>query len=196
MFFERIRAVRFMSALGTKTVAVFGSAQTDCDPSIYDQSYMIGKVVAENNWTLITGGGPGVMAYANKGCYENGGRSFGCNIHIPHEQGLNHYVKKSFSCQYFTNRKELLMLNTRIFVIMPGGFGTLDEVFEILTLIRTNKLSQREIVFYDQKFWGPVLGFMRHSLVPGRMIDSADVERIHVIDTPDELTEILKKHEP
>ncbi len=195
LFLERLRATFFLKKIPQKTVTVFGSAQVNCPQEIYQQAYDIGRIAAENNWAVLTGGGPGVMASANKGCYNNGGQSFGCTIVIPSEQTSNDHIHKSFKAHSFCTRKDLLIRQTKLFVVLPGGFGTLDEVFEVLNLMRTKKIPAKKVVLFGKKFWQPLLQFLSQTVLSYKMYHPKDLDLVVSIDTLEEFQELLQNHE-
>ena len=151
VFFEFIKGFRKLHSVGP-CVTVFGSARFKEDHEFYKQTQKISGEIAKLGFTIMTGGGPGIMEAANRGAREVGGRSVGCNIELPHEQVHNPYLDKWVNIKYFFVRKTLLLKYSYAFVVMPGGFGTLDEYFEALTLIQTGKISQFPIIIFDTKF--------------------------------------------
>ena len=142
---------------------------------------------------MITGGGPGVMEAANRGAKEGGGFSVGFNIHLPHEQHENPYLDIGLTFDHFYARKVCFVKPAEGFVIFPGGFGTLDELFEALTLIQTDKVLDFPVVLYDSDYWGELLDFMRGELLAKGMISPEDVELLHVTDDPAEAVEIVNE---
>ena len=142
-------------------VTVFGSARTALDDPVYELARTIGRRLAEAGYAVITGGGPGTMEAANRGCREGGGLSVGCNIELPHEQGMNPYVDLGVEFRYFFARKVMFVKYADGFVILPGGFGTLDELFESLTLIQTGKVRHFPVVLVGRAYWAGLLDWMR-----------------------------------
>ena len=146
-------------------VTVFGSARTRPDDPLYETARGIGRRLADAGYAVITGGGPGAMEAANRGCREGGGLSVGCNIELPHEQGMNPYVDLGVEFRYFFARKVMFVKYADGFVILPGGFGTLDELFEALTLIQTGKVRHFPVVLVGRSYWAGLLDWMRDTLL-------------------------------
>jgi uncharacterized protein (TIGR00730 family) len=157
----------------------------------YDQAREIGRLLAKAGYAVITGGGPGVMEAANRGCQEGGGLSVGCNIELPHEQDINPYVDLGVEFRYFFARKVMFVKYADGFVIMPGGFGTMDELFEALTLIQTGKIRHFPIVLVGSKFFGGLVDFIRATLLEQGMISAADVDLVSVTDDPAEAVRMV-----
>ena len=174
-----------------RAVAVFGSARTRRDSPEYEQAREVGAALAKAGFAVITGGGPGSMEAANKGAHEAGGLSIGCNIELPHEQGLNPYVDISVEFHYFFARKTMFVKYADAFVIMPGGFGTLDELFEALTLIQTGKIKNFPVVLVGHAYWDGLLAWMRDVQLPAGAINEADIDLLTVTDDPDEACTII-----
>ncbi len=175
-------------------VTVFGSARTRTDDPMYDTARQIGRRLADAGYAVITGGGPGAMEAANRGCREGGGLSVGCNIELPHEQGLNPYVDLGVEFRYFFARKVMFMKYADGFVILPGGFGTLDELFEALTLIQTGKVRHFPVVLVGRAYWAGLLDWMRGTLLATGAVAEGDLELFHVTDDPTEVIEIIQTH--
>ena len=172
-------------------VAVFGSARvSETDPA-YVLSRTIGGALAKAGFAVITGGGPGVMEAANRGAHEAGGMSIGCNIELPMEQHLNPYVDVSIEFHYFFARKTMFVKYSDAFVILPGGFGTLDELFEALTLIQTGKIRHFPVVLMGHDYWDGLLEWMRETQLPAGTISQADLDLLRVTDDPDEAVSII-----
>lgn len=165
-------------------VTVFGSARFPEDHRYYDLARRLGGELARTGFTVMTGGGPGIMEAANRGAREAGGRSIGCNIELPLEQHPNPYLDKMVLFRHFFVRKVMLVKYSYAFVGMPGGFGTIDEVFEAATLIQTGKIKNFPIVLMGSDYWSPMVSFMRESLAGMGTIDKADLDRITVTDDP------------
>ena len=153
-------------------VTVFGSARTPPDDPVYELARTIGRRLAEAGYAVITGGGPGTMEAANRGCREGGGLSVGCNIELPHEQGMNPYVDLGVEFRYFFARKTMFVKYADGFVILPGGFGTLDELFEALTLIQTGKVRHFPVVLVGRAYWAGLLDWMRDTLAARGAVDA------------------------
>src|SRR5258708_3701261 len=165
-------------------ITVFGSARTGRDDPVYELARAIGRRLADAGYAVITGGGPGTMEAANRGCREAGGLSVGCNIELPHEQGMNPYVDLGVDFRYFFARKVMFVKYADGFVILPGGFGTLDELFEALTLIQTGKVSHFPVVLYGRSYWGGLIDWLRGTLVASGAVAAADLDLFHVTDDP------------
>jgi uncharacterized protein (TIGR00730 family) len=163
-------------------VALFGSARVKEGSKEYEEARAAGRRFGEAGWCVVTGGGPGVMEAANRGCKEGGGLSVGFNIELPHEQHVNPYLDISHEFDHFYARKVCFVRPSEGFVILPGGFGTLDELFEALTLIQTGKIRHFPVVLFDSGYWEPMLEFIREELLADGMISADDVELLHVTD--------------
>jgi uncharacterized protein (TIGR00730 family) len=179
-----------MSDVG-KAVTIFGSARFKPDNPYYQKAVDLSKELAENGYTVITGGGPGIMEAGNKGAFEYGGRSIGLNISLPHEQDPNPYQTDTVSFRYFFVRKVLLIKYSTAFVVFPGGFGTLDELSEALTLIQTKKIKPFPVYLVGVEFWKGLIQWMKSTLVRSGVISEADLHLFKVIDDvstiPDEI---------
>ena len=173
-------------------VVVFGSARLLPDHPAYKAAEETGKLLAQVGYTTITGGGPGIMAAANKGAFEAGGRSVGFNIKLPFEQSINKYVTHSITFDHFFIRKAMFANYSRAFITFPGGFGTLDELFEIITLIQTEKLQKSPVIVYDRKFFQHMNEWIQEMVKEGT-ISQEDVDLIQYVDTPQQILEIIKK---
>ena len=167
-------------------VTVFGSARVREGHSAYDQARVVGKLLAEAGFAVVTGGGPGVMEAANRGARDGGGLSVGFNIELPHEQYSNPYVDIGLTFNHFYARKTMFVKAAEGFVIFPGGFGTLDELFESLTLIQTGKVLHFPVVLFDSRFWQPMLDWVRERLLAEGMVSPEDLELVAVVDDPAE----------
>ena len=166
-------------------VALFGSARVHEGSAPYEDARIVGRKFAEAGWAVVTGGGPGVMEAANRGVREGGGLSVGFNIDLPHEQDSNPYLDLQYTFDHFYARKVCFVKPSEGFVIFPGGFGTLDELFEALTLIQTGKVDNFPVVLVDSAYWAEALDWIRAQLLAGGMISRADVELLHVTDDPE-----------
>jgi uncharacterized protein (TIGR00730 family) len=180
-FFKGFRELHFVGPC----VTVFGSARFKEDHLYYNLARQMGQLLAHAGFTVITGGGPGIMEAANRGAKEGGGPSIGCNITLPMEQKPNPYLDRFIEFRYFFVRKVMLAKYSYAFVALPGGFGTLDEFFEIATLVQTGKIRNFPIILIGEDFWAPLMTFMRERLVAVGTIDQADYDRIVVTDSPD-----------
>jgi uncharacterized protein (TIGR00730 family) len=172
-------------------VAVFGSARVDETNQHYRDARAIGQRFAEAGWAVVTGGGPGCMEAANRGCKEGGGLSVGFNIELPHEQHVNPYLDISHTFQHFYARKVCFVRPSEGFVILPGGFGTLDELYEALTLIQTGKILHFPVVLFDFGYWEEMLDWFRSDLLAEHMIAPEDVELLHVTDDVDKAVKLV-----
>lgn len=175
-----------------KTVTFFGSARTLPEESDYQNAYTIGKGVAQLGYAVVTGGGPGIMEAANKGAFEVDGNSFGLTIQLPNEQVTNPYTNKVIDFRYFFTRKVTLTYAAEAYIYFPGGFGTLDELFEILTLVQTNKIQKVPIILFGSYFWKPLESFIKEFLVSNGKIDEQDMHLFTVTDSVEEALEIIK----
>jgi uncharacterized protein (TIGR00730 family) len=188
---EFIRGFRALHFVGP-CVTVFGSARfTEAHPS-YHLARQTGAHLAEAGFTVMTGGGPGVMEAANRGAKEVGGRSVGCNIELPMEQHENPYLDRFVTFRYFFVRKVMLVKYSYAFIAMPGGFGTLDELFECLTLVQTRKISQFPVVLIGREFWKPLVEFLSSTLVRAGTISPEDTKMFLVTDSPHEAVDHVK----
>lgn len=164
-----------------KTVTVFGSARTPESSPYYQQARQLGRMLAESGYAVVTGGGGGIMEAANRGAKEAGGASIGFNIILPHEQTLNQYTTDSFAFDHFAPRKIVMTMMASSYVCFPGGFGTLDELAEILTLTQTQKISKAPIFMYDKAFWTKWDEFVRESMLEKEQLISPGDEDIYTI---------------
>ncbi|MDX2192900.1 MAG: TIGR00730 family Rossman fold protein [Gemmatimonadales bacterium] len=172
-------------------VTVFGSARTRPDDPMYQHAVRLGALLAETGLPVITGGGPGIMEAANKGAFDAGGLSIGCNIELPFEQRSNRYLTRSLDFKFFFVRKTMFVKYASAFIVFPGGFGTLDELFEALTLIQTGKITEFPVILFGSAFWGPLVAWMRDTLAAERKIDADDLRLFHVTDDPAEAVALV-----
>lgn len=172
--------------IGRPAVALFGSARVPASHPAYAAARETGRLFAEAGFAVVTGGGPGVMEAANRGCKEGGGLSVGFNIALEHEQSPNGYLDISHTFQHFYARKTMLVKASEGFVMFPGGFGTLDEMFEALTLIQTGKVLHFPVVLFDRDYWADLTGWIGDELLRHGMISPGDVELLYVTDDPGE----------
>src|ERR671915_1944759 len=169
-----------------KGVTIFGSARTHPDDPQYGQAVEVARLLAERGFAIITGAGPGIMEAANRGAKLAGGRSIGCNIELPFEQGANPYVDTIINFRYFFVRKTMFIKYSNAFVIFPGGFGTLDELFEALTLIQTGKISQFPVILFGRHYWAGLLRWVQSRVLLERKISPGDMDLMVVTDDPRE----------
>src|SRR6266404_4321471 len=167
-------------------VSIFGSARVREGSPEYDLARTTGRLFADAGWAVVTGGGPGAMEAANRGCRDGGGLSIGFNIELPHEQGSNPYVDVGLTFHHFYARKTMFVKAAEGFVVLPGGFGTADELFESLTLIQTGKVFEFPVILLGSEFWSPLLDWFRDRLLPEGMISPGDLELLTVTDDPAE----------
>ncbi len=172
-------------------VSIFGSARVPPASSEYRAAEEVARRLAYAGFTIITGGGPGVMEAANKGATEAGGQSVGCNIELPFEQGLNPYVKVVINFRYFFVRKTMFVKYAEAFVIFPGGFGTMDELFESLTLVQTGKVKNFPIVLFGTRYWGGLLTWLKDTMLREGKIAAADLDLLYPTDYPDEAVRVI-----
>ncbi|HEY5436512.1 MAG TPA: TIGR00730 family Rossman fold protein [Candidatus Limnocylindrales bacterium] len=187
---EFVEGFEALAGIGA-AVAVFGSARTPEGDPTYELARRIGAELAKAGFAVITGGGPGAMEAANRGAHEAGGLSIGCNIELPHEQHLNRYVDLSVEFHYFFARKVMFVKYADAFVILPGGLGTLDELFESLTLIQTGKIRNFPVVLIGHDYWDGLIAWMRDVQIPAGAISQADVDLLRVTDDLEEAVAII-----
>ncbi len=174
-------------------VTVFGSARFAESHPYYDLGRRTGAALARAGFTVMTGGGPGIMESASRGAKEAGGRTIGCNIKLPHEQSPNPYLDRFLEFRYFFVRKVMLVKYSYAFVALPGGFGTLDELFECATLVQTGKIKTFPLVLMGRSFWEPMVGFLRERMVAEGTIDVADVDRFVITDSPEHAAACIRE---
>ena len=185
VMWEMLRGFRALHFVGP-CVTVFGSARFGEDHRYYAQAREVGAQLARAGFTVMTGAGPGIMEAANRGAKDAGGRSVGCNIILPHEQKANAYLDVVVNFRHFFVRKLMLVKYSYAFVALPGGIGTLDEIFEAATLIQTAKIRNFPLVLIGSEYWAPLLEMMRGTLLPAATIDAKDVAMLHVTDSIEE----------
>jgi uncharacterized protein (TIGR00730 family) len=190
---EFVEGFDALAAVGP-AVSVFGSARTKPTNRYYKLARQLGKMLGEQGYAVITGGGPGIMAAANRGAQEGGGLSVGCNIELPMEQGLNPYVDLGVEFRYFFARKVMFVKYADAFVIFPGGYGTLDELFEALTLIQTKKVQDFPVILMGTDYWTGMIDWIRATLLKEAAITAADVDLLRLTDDPAEALEIINAY--
>lgn len=190
-FLEFLRGFESLDFEGP-CVTVFGSARFSEGHPHYELARALGRRLAESGYVVMTGGGPGIMEAANRGAKEGGGLSLGCNIKLPMEQKPNPYLDDFVELEYFFIRKVILVKYSCAFAVLPGGFGTLDEAFEVLTLIQTGKLENFPVVSMGGDFWGHLRTFLENSLVAEATIDLEDLDLIHGTDDVEEALRIIQ----
>jgi len=178
-----------------KSISIFGSSLARPDGDAYKKAEELSaRIVREVEYAVITGGGPGIMEAANKGAYEAGGVSLGLNVSLPHERTTNAYVTKAIKFSYFFSRKTMLVFAAEAYIFFPGGYGTFDELFNILTLIQTGKIPRVPIVLYDSNYWNPLKQFLLdHTCNKYGAISKSDLDYFEITDSLDRIVEIIKK---
>lgn len=173
-------------------VTIFGSARTKPEHPHYKAAYETAKLLAKNKYDIITGGGPGIMEAGNRGAYDAKGNSIGLCIELPHEQKTNPYVKEELKFRYFFARKVMFVKYAKALIIFPGGFGTMDEMFETLTLIQTKVLHEIPVIIYGKEFYKDLLGWIKKDMIKEKYIDEEDLDLLHFMETPKEALNIIK----
>lgn len=190
---EFIRGFRRLHFIGP-CITVFGSARFVEGHPFYEKAREMGRAMSELGFAVITGGGPGIMEAANRGAFESGGRSIGCNIVLPHEQRENPYVHRSVEFRYFFVRKILLVKYSYGFIIMPGGWGTMDEMFEALTLIQTRKIREFPVVLFGREYWKNLIE-LTEDMIENKTIDAQEIkESLLITDSIEETVAHIRKH--
>ena len=173
-----------------KKLCVFGSARYDLDPDFYKKAYSISAKAVKKGYATITGAGPGIMESANKGCTIAGGVSYGARINLPFEQSTNDYISVLQKFDKFEDRKRALIEDSDAFVVLPGGFGTLDELFEILTLMQCGKMEKKPVILVGSQFWSPMYYFIVNNLM-GKTISRKDLDLFTIVDEVHEVMHLL-----
>ena len=174
-------------------VTVFGSARTRSDDPQYAKAVETARLLARAGIPVITGGGPGIMEAANRGAKEGGGLSIGCNIELPFEQGSNPYLTRSLNFKFFFVRKTMFVKYATAFIVFPGGFGTLDELFDALTLIQTGRVKDFPVILFGSEYWSGLVDWLRDTVAAERKIDRSDLHLFSVTDDPQEAADIVIK---
>src|SRR6185503_14216241 len=190
---EFVEGFDALAAVGP-AVTIFGSARVPAGTPEYELARDIARRLAGYGFAIITGGGPGIMEAANRGCREGGGLSIGCNIELPHEQGLNEFVDLGVEFKYFFARKTMFVKYADAFVIMPGGFGTLDELFEALTLIQTGKIRDFPVVLVGTTYWQGLIDWMRATQLSAGAISEADIGLLKLTDDAEEVVDLIRTY--
>ena len=183
--FEKVAQIR------RPAVTLFGSARVAAGSKPYEEARAVGRRFGEAGWAVVTGGGGGVMEGANRGAQEGGGQSIGFNIELPHEQSPNPYLDLEYTFDHFYARKVCFVRPSEGFVIFPGGFGTLDELYESLVLIQTGKIRHFPVVLFDSDYWGEMIDWIKGELLAGGMISVDDLALLHVTEDPDEAVRLV-----
>ena len=190
---EFVRATEKLKEI-TPAVSIFGSARTQPDHPYYQLTEQIARALSDAGFSVISGGGPGLMEAANKGAFAGIGPSIGLNIELPFEQGGNAFQDIDLSFKYFFMRKVMFVKYASAYVVMPGGFGTLDELMEAITLMQTGKSRKIPIILVGKNYWAGLLDWLKNSLVAEGMANEADLELMQVIEKPEEIVEAIFKH--
>jgi uncharacterized protein (TIGR00730 family) len=191
---EFVDSFQTMSQVGP-AVTIFGSARTKTNDKYYRAAVEIAKGLARHNLAVITGGGPGIMEAANKGAAQGGGKSVGLNIELPHEQNGNRYANVPIHFHYFFARKVSFVKYSLGFVYMPGGFGTLDELFEVLTLVQTQRIPQFPLVLFGTEHWKDLIAWLKARLEKDKLISPGDLDLVHMTDSVAEVVDIIRDYE-
>jgi uncharacterized protein (TIGR00730 family) len=174
-------------------VSIFGSARTKPGDESYDKTVVVAKKLAQNGFNIITGGGPGIMEAGNKGASEGGGKSVGLNIRLPMEQAPNPYSNISMDFKYFFVRKVMFVKYAQAYIGMPGGLGTLDEIFEAVTLIQTHRIRPFPVILVGSSYWNGLLDWIRNTLLTRKYINKDDLDLVTVLDDPDDIVRLIKR---
>jgi len=174
-------------------VTIFGSARSPANSEAYKQTVRLSRMLVEAGFNIISGGGPGIMEAANKGAASAGGKSVGLHIHLPKEQRANKYANIRLEFDYFFVRKVMFVKYAVAYVIMPGGFGTLDELFEALTLIQTHRIRSFPVILMGSDFWAGLVDWLKTTLVKQKTISASDLDLFSVVDTPEEAVSLIKR---
>jgi uncharacterized protein (TIGR00730 family) len=190
---EFVEAIETLSRV-KHAVSIFGSARTKPDDPYYQKAELLARLLAEKGFAVITGGGPGVMEAANKGAAAAGGQSVGMNIRLPFEQKPNPYANISIDYKYFFTRKVMFVKYAMAYVVLPGGFGTMDELFEALTLIQTKRIKSFPVILMGSEYWKGLFDWLRKTMLHDNKISPADLELFQIIDDPDEAVKHIQKY--
>ena len=190
---EFIEAIETLSRV-KPAVSIFGSARTKPGEPYYEKAEKLAQLLAESGFGVITGGGPGIMEAGNKGAAASGGQSVGMNIRLPYEQKPNPYANISIDYKYFFIRKVMFVKYAVAYVILPGGFGTMDELFEALTLIQTKRIKAFPVILMGGEYWKGLVDWLRGTMLCGNKISAGDIDLFQVIDEPEEAVKYIKKY--
>lgn len=189
---EFVEGIDALHSLGP-AVSIFGSARTESNAPYYKKAREVAALFAKSGYAVITGGGPGIMEAANKGAIGEGVDSIGLNINLPFEEKGNSYTTKQIEFNYFFVRKVMFIKYAQAYIIMPGGFGTLDELFETITLIQTKRIRQMPVILIGSEFWNGLIQWIKGPMMANGMISSPDFDLFHVLDDPQKALEIVKE---
>lgn len=190
---EFVEGIETLSQVNN-AVTIFGSARDKSDSIYYQKTENLAKLLVQNGFNVITGGGPGIMEAANKGASEAGGKSVGLNIRLPYEQKPNPYSNIHIDYKYFFIRKVMFVKYAVAYIIMPGGFGTMDELFEALTLIQTKKIKAFPLILMGSEYWSGLIDWLKNTMLAEGKINSADMDLIQIVDDPEEAVKLIKKY--
>lgn len=188
---ELVEGIDSLHSLGP-AVSIFGSARTDPKNPEYQKTQELAALFAKSGYAVITGGGPGIMEAANKGAIGEGVESVGLNINLPFEEKINPYITKQIQFDYFFVRKVMFIKYAKAYIIMPGGFGTLDELFETITLIQTKRIRQMPVILMGSKFWNGLIEWIKEQMIGDGMISPEDLDLFHVLDDPQKALELVE----
>ncbi len=178
-----------------KCVSIFGSARTKEEHPHYKETFEVAKVLAENGYGIITGGGYGIMQAGNHGAKEGGGLSIGLTINLPHEQSDNPYIDIKLNFRYFFVRKLMFVKYSQVYIVMPGGMGTVDELAEAFVLMQTGKIKPFPLIFYNSEYWNGFLDWVKKSMLAEGYLDEEELKLIHVANSPEEVLKIINEHQ-
>jgi len=192
---EFTEGFKFISGLKKKSATIWGATRLSEDDYYYQEARKMGSLLSQEGYTVITGGGPGIMEAANRGAYENNGESVGINIQLPEVQRSNQYINKSIGFYYFFTRKVMMSMASSVYVFFPGGYGTLDEFFEMITLAQTNKLSHKvTIIVVGRDYWQPLFNWLEKEVYQKRnAVNKEDLNIFKLVDSAQEAIKIIKK---
>jgi uncharacterized protein (TIGR00730 family) len=190
---EIVDGIESLRELGP-AVTLFGSARTKPGTPLYEQATKVGEVLSKAGYACITGGGPGIMEAVNRGAKPQAGASVGLNIELPFEQHANEHLDVSLEFRYFFVRKMMFVKYAFAFVMFPGGFGTFDELFEVVTLVQTGKIERFPLLLYSREFWGPVMEWTKNTLLDGGYISPEDPDLFKIVDSPEEVLREVEAH--